>query len=254
MSIRGIRRRLVEHSRVVAYVITAVFIIGLPLVFVPGRLNPRRTDPGAADAEEVVARADGMPVTRQRVERSFERSLHQVLPLYAAMNQPLGIDRLWQLRLGALEEAILSRLLIREAEARDINVSRGDVKKAARETADQELSQLKEMAQGTISPEAFARIATQADGRARRSMSEKNFRKWLIERLLSESEQELRERLAQERLQQAVTGDVSGTEQELLASYDTLSFRELVVSRTPISGAERTGDEAEKRAEETDLR
>jgi len=237
MSIRGIRRRLVEHSRFVAYIITAVFIIGLPLVFVPGRLSSRGSDGKPAQAEEVVARVDGMPVTRQRVERFFDRTLQQVLPLYAAMNQPLGLDRLWQVRLGALEGAILSRLVMREAEARDIKVSRG-------------VSQIKEMVEGDISGEVFARIATRADGRARRSMSEKSFRKWVVERLLSESEEELREQLTEKRLQQAVTGDVSGTEQELLASYDALSFRELVVSRAPTSGTERTDDEAQKRAEE----
>ena len=250
MSIRGIRRRLVEHSRVVAYIITGVFIIGLPLVFVPGRLEPRRADEAAASGAQVVARVDGIPVTREGVERFFVRSLHQVLPIYAAMNQPFGLDRLWQLRLGALEEAILSRLVVREAEARDIEVSGGDVKKAAGEAADQQLSQIKEMAEGAASAEVLARIATRADGRARRSMSEKSFRKWLVERLLSEGEQEMREGLTAKRLQQAVTGDVSGTEQELLVSYDVLSFRELVVSRAPSSGTERTDDEAKKRAEE----
>jgi len=249
MSIRGIRRRLVEHSRLVAYIITAVFIIGLPLVFVPGTLAPRRTDEQAVSAEQVVARVDGIPVTYQDVEKPFVRSLHQMLPLYDAMKQSFGLDRLWRLRLGALEEAIVARLVMREAKARDIEVSRGDVKKAAEEAADRDVSQIKEMAQGAPLEEVFARIATQTDARPRRSMSEKSFRKWLTDRVLSEGEQELREQLTAQRLQQAVVGDVAATEQELLVSFDVVSLRELVVSRRPSSGAERTGEEAKKRAE-----
>jgi hypothetical protein len=87
-------------------------------------------------------------------------------------------------------------------------------------------------------------------------MSERQFAKWAMDRYLDKGSG-LRDDLAIQKLQQAVAGQVSTSEQDLLQSYDRASVRHIVVMLNPPAktaearkAAARSDEQAKKRAEE----
>ncbi len=251
MSIQRMRQRFAVHLRIVLYLLTGIFIVTLPLVFVPGSFMGRsqQEEPRGAAQGEVIARVDGKDLTSAQFEQQFDRLLGQLLPLYASFGQSVGLDGIWQWRLNAFEQAVAEEQLLAEAEAKGISVSRGDIKEYANELAGQELSRLKE----SFSPEQLeARLAevvarTEMSKEPRDQVSEKWFRRWMQKRLLKESGQLQRELLLR-RVRQAVVGSASVTEQEVRASYDRATVRELLVALAPEGKAKRTEEQARARA------
>ena len=252
MSIQGMRRRFAVQLRYVLWALTLAFVIGLPLMFSPGSFFGG-DERGPQDQERPtapVAQVNGTPVTRADVERTFDRMVAQMLPLYAQMGQEVGLERLWQFRLEAMEQAIQRRLLVEEAASQGVAISKSELKQRAEQQVDQQMAQLKGQFEGDDLERILAQIVAENDPeeRPRSSMSEKQFRKWMLD-LTLEPSSGLREDMLLEKLRQSVAGNVSATEQDLLKSYDRASLRHIVVARVPPGKPERTDEEAKKRAE-----
>jgi len=252
MSIQGMRRRFAVQLRYVLWALTLAFVIGLPLMFVPGRFfgGDGREPQEQAQSTAPVAQVNGKPVTRGEVQRTFDRMIAQLLPLYASMGQDVGLERLWQFRLEAMEQAIQSRLLVEEAASEGISISKSEMKQRAEQQVDQQMAQLKGRFERDDLEKILAQIVAENDPgeRPRASMSERQFRKWALE-LTLEPSSGLRDEMVLEKLRQSVVGEVSATEQDLLKSYDRATLRHIAVSRVPPGKPERTDEEAKKRAE-----
>ena len=249
MSIRGMQRRMSRQLRIVVYITAGVFIVGLPLVFVPRFGGPRRDRPDAEDpAREIVAKVNGQPVTSGQVGRQFDRMAGQLLSIYASLGQSISFDQIWPYRLGAMEQAVAEELLVQEAGAEMLSVSGSEVKAKAQQMADEELARLK----GQFSPEEFeqrlAQLVASVEGKYREKVSERWFSDWMTERLLEDSDALQREMLITKLRQQRV-GSITATDQDLLARYDRATVREIQVRLRPDGKPERTEEEALARAE-----
>lgn len=252
MSIQGMRRRFAVQLRFVLWALTITFIVGLPLMFVPGRFlggddGERREDDRST---AVVAQVNGKPITRADVERTFDRMAAQLLPFYASRGQEMGLEQLWQFRLEAMEKAIQNRLLVEEATSQGVSISKSELKQRAEQQVDQELAQLKGQFERDDLEKILAQIVAENDPeeRPRSSMSERQFRKWALDSTLDPSSG-LREDMLLEKMRQSVVGEVSATEQDLLKSFDRAALRHIVASRIPPGKPERSDEEAKKRAE-----
>ena len=253
MSFQGMRRRFAVQLRYVLWALTLAFVIGLPLMFSPGSFfgGDDRRPQEQAKSTVVVAQVNGNPVTRADVERTFDQMVAQLLPLYASMGQDVGLERLWQFRLEAMEQAIQGRLLVEEATSSGISISKSEMKQRAEQQVDQQMAQLKNQFQGDELEKILAQIVAENNPqeRPRSAMSERQFRKWALDLTLKPSSG-LRQDMLLEKLRQSVVGEVSATEQDLLKSYDRATLRHIVVSRVPPGKPERTDEEAKKRAQE----
>jgi peptidyl-prolyl cis-trans isomerase C len=252
MSIQGMRRRFAVQLRYVLWALTLAFVIGLPLMFSGGRSigGDERRPEDQAQSTAAVVQVNGKPITRGEVQRTFDRVIAQLLPLYASMGQDVGLERLWQFRLEAMEQAIQSRLLVEEATSEGISISKSELKQRAEQQVDQQMAQLKGQFEKDDLEKILAQIVAENDPeeRPRSSMSERQFRKWALN-LTLEPSSGLREDMQLDRLRQSLVGAVSATEQDLLKSYDRAALRHIVVSRVPPGEPERTDEEAKKRAE-----
>jgi parvulin-like peptidyl-prolyl isomerase len=252
------QQRFAHRLRAVLWALIIAFVIGLPLVFVPGRIfggRPEQEQPETT-AEEVVAAVNGQPVIQTDVSQSFSRMLNERLPFLLQSGQGIGIGQLWMARYQAFEEAIQRRLALEAARQQGISVSTGEVKKQAQQLVDQEIAQLKSQYQGGKLEEAFARIAARQGESPRETMSERQFAKWAMGRYLDKGVG-LRDDLVIQKLQQTVAAQVSTSEQDLLQSYDRASVRHIVVMLHPegkspeaAKAAARADEQAKKRAEE----
>ena len=238
-----------RHLRIVVYITTGVFIVGLPLVFVPRFGQQGRDGPSPEDAaREVAAKVNGQPVTRAQVGRQFERMAGQLLSIYASLGQSISFDQMWPYRLGAMEQAVAEELLVQEARAQMLSVPESEVKAKAQQMADEELARLK----GQFSPEEFeqrlAQLVASVEGRYRERVDERWFSDWMTERLLEDSDALQREMLITKLREQRV-GSITATDQDLLARYDRATVREIQVRLRPEGKPERTEEEALARAE-----
>ncbi|MFB3880202.1 MAG: peptidylprolyl isomerase [Armatimonadota bacterium] len=250
MSIQHMRRRFAIQLRYVLWAIILAFIIGLPLVFVPGGFRGNEGEEGRQQREvgDVVATANGQPITRGELNRSFDRFVSQILPYVGEQGIQLG--QLAQLRYTAFEQAVQNRLIIDAAKAQGISVSKGDAKKQAQVAVDQQLAQLRGQYKGADLERVFASIAAQGGGdRSRQAMSERDFSKWMLAKYLDESSG-FRDELVVQALRQKLTAQVSAGEQDLLQSYDRATVRHIVVFLNPAGKPTRTQEQAKKRADE----
>ncbi len=249
MSIRAMQRRMSRQLRIVVYITAGAFIVGLPLVFVPRFGGQGGGRPAAEDAaREVVAKVNGQPVTSGQVARQFERMAGQLLSIYASLGQSISFDQIWPYRLGAMEQAVSEELLVQEAGAEMLSVSRSEVKAKAQQMADEEVARLK----GQFSPEEFeqrlAQLVASVEGKYREKVSERWFSDWMTERVLEDSDALQRELLIT-KLRQKRVGSITATDQDLLARYDRATVREIQVRLGPDGKPERTEEEALARAE-----
>jgi parvulin-like peptidyl-prolyl isomerase len=247
------RKRFAIHLRYILYVIIAIFVVTLPLVFAPNLGNQQQEQPQKQSVDqEIIAKVDGTPMTRGELERQFDRSSAQMLLFLEQIGQAPGVDRLWQDRLNAFDEAVTRHLLLEEAKRQGISASDRDVWNSAGKQAQQQLDQIKQQAKGQKLDQVLAQIVSRAERESRTSVSERSFRKWLARRLHDDHGVDLREDLILERLRQRVVGRVTASEQDLLNSYDQVTLRVIIVSTTPLVPGKpaRTDEQARKRAEE----
>lgn len=253
MSIQNVRRRYAPHLKYALYVLIVVFVIGLPLMFSQGTLGPAKGEEEAAmgAATDVIAQVNGEPLLRARLDLQFNEMMGQVVPIYSMIGQSIGVERLWRFRLDALDQAIVQHLLVQQAVAANVEISDRQVEARAEEMATQELEGLKARYPEQDVEELLGKLVTQAEGRTRERVSEKWFVQWQTERLIDNFEAEIAEEMMVEAVQQRVSDSVAVTEQDLLASFDEVSVREIWVHRRP--GREevtRTEEEARQQAEE----
>lgn len=251
MSIQSVRRHFAVHLRVVIYVVTAMFVIGLPLVFVPGRFLGKKEEPqeGSDPQQAVIARVGAESVTRAELTAQFNGTMAQMLPIYAQLGQSPGVERLWRFRLDAAEQAITQKALAQKAREEGLRVDKDEVTQRAEQLVEQELSRWKSQYDGEQLERMLAYIASETGEVRKDRVSESWFRNWLKKRLLRESDR-LEQDLIVQRLGQRVMAQVSATEQDLLASYDKATVREITVALRPPSGQLRTKEEARERADD----
>jgi parvulin-like peptidyl-prolyl isomerase len=249
MSIQGMRRRFAVHLRYVLYVLIGVFVLTLPAIFSPG-LGRRRETEEAGGGSAVVARVNGQPVPRARVDKRFDQTVGQMVAFYSAIGQGLSLDQIGQLRLQAFDQAVVDEVLLQKAKQEGISASRGEIGKRAEKLAEQQVEQLKQSYQGDQLEQVLGQIVAQAQNRQPRSTSEAAFRKWMVKRLRKDSWEDLRDEVTADKLLQKVAATVSVGEADLLASYDQITTRQLLVSLHPKDAPARTDEQARKRAED----
>jgi len=227
--------------------------VGLPFVFAPGAFGPgkRAEEPTTGAAADVIAQVNGEPLLRARLDGQFNQMMGQVVPIYSMIGQSIGVERLWRFRLDALDQAIVQQLLMRQAEAENVEISDQQLEARAETLATQQLEELKARYADQDVEVMLGAIVTQTEGRTRERVSEKWFLRWLTERLIDESGADIAEEMMVAAVQQGVSGSVAPTEQDLLASFDEVSVREIWVRRQPRrEEVTRTEEEARQRAEE----
>lgn len=251
MSIQRMRRRFATHLRILIWVFAPLITLGLLITFNPGMLRTGREDRDRlAGGQEPIAHIGDAVLTRARFEAAFGRTLGRVLPFYTAMGRSVDLGSLWQMRFDALQEAIEEALLLSEARAQGISVSRREVRRKAEEMADGEIAGLKGQRETEEVERLFGQIVSAAEGRPRERLAERRFRRWLVDRLLQEHREGIEEAVIIEKLRQRAVGPVTVTEQDLLESYDRVTVRQLIVSFAPEGREGRTEQEALARAQE----
>jgi parvulin-like peptidyl-prolyl isomerase len=210
----------------------------------------RNEEPGTKETKEAIARVNGQPVLRDRLDLKFDQGMGQVA-MYQAFGQTVGLEQLARFRLQAFNQAVMDELLLKQAATEGITVSGRDVEAQAEKIADQQLEQLRGQYKGPDLEPALGRlVATVEKKQSVKSMSARSFRKWMLNRLVDQSSDEIRDDLTMQKLREKVTAGVAGNEQDLMASYDRMHIREILVSLHPAGKPARTDDEARKRAEE----
>ena len=249
MSVQRMRRRFAVQLRILIWIFAPLITLGLLITFTPGMLRgPDQGEEGAeAAGQEVIAQVDGKPLTRDRLEQHFDHTVAQVLPFYFSLGQPVGLDRIWEFRLDAMEQAIVRELLVQQAASRKLSVSRKEIERHANQLADAELSRLKGMFKPEELESRLAELVARTDGTLRDRVSEGWFRRWMVERLLKQSDQ-LGEDLLVQKLREKVLSKPSVTQQDLLASYDEATVRQIEVLLRPEGKPQRTEEQAGERA------
>ncbi len=252
MSIMRMRRRFAVHLRYILYGVIGVFVLTLPAMFgLGGGGGGRDQNEELPALQETIAEVDGKPVPRRALEDAFRQTANQLSAVAQITGQAMGVERLWRERLRAFDEAVTRQLVLNEAERQGISISKRQVAKHADELAKQQLEQIKVQVTDKDQLERqLAYIASSNDGRPRETMSERSFVKWLSKWLLDKQFEALRADLVTEELKKKVTGSITASEKELLASYDETSVEEIVVSLHPPDQPERTDEEARARAED----
>ncbi len=250
MSIMRMRRRFAVHLRYVLYFIIGVFLLTLPAIFAPsGGRTSDRADNEPAIMKDPIAQVDGATLVRRDLERVYQRVAGEMAMMTQITGQGIGAGRLSRYRLEAFDEAVGQLLVMREAQRQGITVSNRQIAKRAAEIAKQQLDQTKMQVAGKDLERQLAQIATSNDGRPRDAMSERSFLNWLTKLLTDSRADDLKVELATQALEKKVTGSITATDKELLASYDEATLREIVVARHPTDKPARTDEEARKRAE-----
>lgn len=253
MSIQNTKRRFARHLRYALYVLIGVFVVGLPFMFSQGSFGPAKGQEEAVTgaAADVIAQVNGEPLPRARLDAQFSQMMGQVVPIYSMIGQSIGVERLWRFRLDALDQAIVQHLLVRQAEEQNVEISDGQVEARAEELSRQDLEGLKARYADEDVESMLGTIVTQTEGRTRERVSEEWFVRWATQRLIDESGTAIAEEMMVEAVRHRVSDSVTATEQDLLASFDEASVREIWVRRQPRREEEtRTEEEARQRAEE----
>ena len=227
--------------------------MGLPFMFSQGSFGPAKGQEEAVTgaAADVIAQVNGEPLPRARLDAQFNQMMGQVVPIYSMIGQSIGVERLWRFRLDALDRAIVQHLLVRQAEAENVEISDRELEAHAEELARQDMEGLKARYADQDVETMLGVIVTQTEGRTRERASEKWFVQWLTERLIDESGTAIAEEMMVEAVRHRVSDSVTATEQDLLASFDEASVREIWVRRQPRREEDtRTEEEARQRAEE----
>ncbi|MBE9566409.1 MAG: peptidylprolyl isomerase [Proteobacteria bacterium] len=253
MSIQNTKKRFARHLRYGLYVLIAVFVVGLPFMFSQGSFGPAKGQEEAVTGAtaDVIAQVNGEPLLRARLDAQFNQMMGQVVPIYNMIGQSIGVERLWRFRLDALDQAIVQHLLVRQAEEQNVEISDRELEAHAEELARQEMEGLKARYADQDVETMLGVIVTQTEGRTRERASEKWFVQWLTERLIDESGTAIAEEMMVEAVRHRVSDSVTATEQDLLASFDEASVREIWVRRQARREEDtRTEEEARQRAEE----
>jgi parvulin-like peptidyl-prolyl isomerase len=255
MSIQGFRRFLVggPFLKAILYILIGVFVIGLAAIFVPGsgilpsERERQQTSTGSGD---VIAKINGKPLTREAYDQLYTEQARQMISLYAQFGQPVGVDQLWTIRLEALQGATDQQLLLAEAAAQGIRVSKRDVRRKIDQLVDLQMDQLKQGAKGADLEQRFGMIYSQTTSTPRATMSERQFRKWMTEYLRERYTDQVTTELITSQLRDKVTPKPKVSEAEVRASYDRLTLRTLLVALKPVGKPERTDEQARARATE----
>lgn len=255
MSIQGFRKFLVGGPvlKAILYILIAVFVVGLAAIFVPGSgvlpSREEREQAGVAGGD-VIAKIDGKPLTREAYEKLYTEQSRQMMALYAQYGQPIGVDQLWTLRMEALQGAEDQQLLLADAAAKGIRVSKRDVRQRIAQMVDLQLAQLKQGAKGAELEQRYGMVYSQATNTPRATMSERQFRKWMTGYLQERYADQVETELINSRLRDKVAPKPAVTEAEARASYDRLTLRTLLVALKPVGKPARTDEQARARANE----
>jgi len=197
---------------------------------------------------ETIALINGEPLTRGEWERLCSRAEAEL----EARAQVIGyeVERLWRARLEAFNDAVLEHLLTTEAAKQGLSISEPELRDRARDIAEQHLNQIKHQVPKEALGSALAQIAGQADGTVQGPVGEEDFLRWATEQLIADHGDELRASLTTAALMEHVTGSVTATEEEVLASYDEVRLREILVATHPPGQPARSAERARARADE----
>jgi parvulin-like peptidyl-prolyl isomerase len=220
MSLTRARRKFEAHLKVGMWVILLIFIVGIFFFYGAYRIGPGREAQSSGGAPAVLATVDGKPVTRDMFDRMYVR--------YSRMS-PFGqsIQSIEVIRSMVLEEAIGSILLAQAAKDLGVSVSNAQV--------DQYINSRVE--------------ATMTEKKQRNRPTTPEIRKAVEESFRNQAE-DIRSQLLQQAVYDKVTSAVRVTDKDLLASFDEVKARHILVAFQPAGKKKRTDEEARKKAED----
>jgi parvulin-like peptidyl-prolyl isomerase len=258
MSIQGMRKRFAVHFRYVLYILIGVFIVGLSALFSPlgsglrGSDKQQQADQPNAAAKDTIALVNGKPVTRGEVDDAFLKDM-------AARQQQLSmmpgysvtIQQFKGLRQSALETAIGNAVIAQEAVKRGIHFSSREVEARMDQIVDDQVKQLQQMAKGQDVERIYAQAVMSLNPAAGRQdkVSEGEFRD-VLRQAVEKERAGVESQMIVDQLKKVVAPPTTAKEEDLLASYDQVTLRELRVAMKPEGKPARTDEEARKRAEE----
>jgi len=254
MSIQAMKKRFVSRfGKWILYFLALVFIITLPALFSPSGLMSDRDQskkeerPGASDP---VSKVNGQTLTRADLDAAYQQSLGQMQAFYAQVGGSIGVERLWTFRVQALGLAINNELIRQEAVAKGLQVSKSEVGKKIDDSVNQEVEMLKFQGKGRDLEKIYAQVASQIDGQPHDTMSEGAFRGLLNDLFWEKDRPRVEMEIMTEKLKAQIAPLPPISEPELLASYDSVTPREVTVNLKRPGRPDRTDAEARKRAEE----
>ncbi len=217
MSITTMRRKFGHHMRTVLWVILAVFVIGIPAMYMGSSYGPRPTE----EATQVMAVVNGREVTRLDLDLAYKQT-SQMWEQFGGVT----IRMLEYTRGSALQQAIEQAMLLADAEARGLKVSGREVGDYINTAIDQEVKRQK--ATGDLASQLRAEMRTTLD--AQRPFIEKG--------------------LLMRKLQDQVGASVRVTEADLMKSFEQIHARHILVATKPPKGPARTDEQALAKAQE----
>ncbi len=220
-----------------------------------------------AEDNEEVAQVNGQPITRGAFEAAFTDALRQTamqLQSLLAQNPQLaqdpqfaqyfsvGVEKLMQLRLQALQTAESNALIAQAAKQRGLSLSGREVDERLDQMTDEIVKGLQQQFKGQKSSameQVYAAYVSQGGGARQERMSERSFRRW-YRNDLSGYRTQLETEMLMDKVRKVVAPLPSVTDAELRASYELITPREILVALRPAGKPARTEAEAKQRAEE----
>lgn len=256
MSIQAMKKRFVgRFGKWILYGLAFIFLVTLPFMFSGSGGGPLvgGNQPGEGEgrgASDPVAKINGQTLTRAQFDRSYQQNLGQVQAIYAQVGGAIGVERLWTFRLEAMDQAINDALIRAEAKAKGVRVEKREIGKKIEDNVKQTVEMLKLQSKGQDPERIYAQIVSGKDGVRREKMSERKFRRWVNDVLWAEDRGRLEMEILTEKVKAAVAPQPPISEQELLASYESITPREILISLHPRGKPERSEEQARERAEE----
>jgi parvulin-like peptidyl-prolyl isomerase len=256
MSITAMKKRFVSRfGKWVLYGLALIFIITLPFMFSGtggGMLSDRGQtgEGGRAGANDPMAKVNGETLTREEFDRAYAQGLGQMQAIYAQVGGTIGVERLWTFRLESLDQAINDELLRQEAKTRGIKVGGREVDKRVDDEVENTVKFFQTQYKGQNLEQIYAAYVSSKDNVPRERMTERQFRKWVKDMLKAVDLPRIEMEILTEKLKKEIAPTQPVGDAELLASYDSITPRQIVVSLQPRGKPARTQEEAKQRAEE----
>lgn len=242
MSITQMRKRLGAHLRNLLWVLLVAF--GVSCFYMYGSYLPGGTGGGAQKSPpKVIAKVNRTKITRNELDaQSWQQQ-----QMYAQFGGiPLSMAEM--LRAQSFELLVDQILKLQDARKRKIRASKSDIQKEIGRMADQQMAALKaQIPEKRLLP-TLKRIMASEGESAPENLTEKDFGKWLQERIASNRD-EIKQQVILKKLEEEVRNQVKIDDAALRESFDEVRARHILIRMNPVGAQEEEREKARKKTE-----
>lgn len=211
-------RRLIEkYGKYIIWAIAISFLLGALVIFTPGRFNIARQ--GSPQSRETALVVNGEKITQGQLDEQYTNLLTYYRQLYrqsglsfdSQLQGPTGALYQLQLKADVAQDLIRRAILNQEAKKRGITVSKAEYEAALVKEVDSQLSSILSYYQMS-EDELRERLAQEG-------MTLDDFKKE-IRKELEKHKDELEKRIQDEKLESAVVGALIPSDEELKAYFE----------------------------------